>query len=217
LPNLAALVSTSSSAGAGNSGVDGIVSGTDVNVPADCTAASGPNITGVIARSSAVSSGTLQGTPASQTGGAYSTYTNIYNAVGLRWDVLSNTGFPVDFENVQPSWGSLPSDSFPIVRVTSGTFTGSGWNGRGVLIVTGELNSSNTFFWNGIVLAGAIDDTQEGHVRGMVVGGLSAANPKSPVVFEDGGYARYYSCYVWDANESISFMELLADTEFEVY
>lgn len=217
LPNLAALISTSSSAGAGSTGVDGIVSGTDVNVPADCTAASGPDVAGVIARSSAVSSGTLQGSPASQTGGAYSTYTGIYNAVDLRWDILSNTTFPVDYENVQPNWASLPADSFPVVRMTGGSFTGAGWNGRGVLIVTGEFDSSSSFYWDGIVLAGAMDDIHEGHVRGMVVGGLAAANPKNPVVFEGGGWVRYYSCYVWDANESISYMQLLADTEIEVF
>jgi hypothetical protein len=218
LPNLAAMVTTAASAGAGNAGVAGIVTGNDQNADGDCAAAAGagPNITGAIARSSTVATGTLQGSPAGQSGGSYSTYTNIYNAVDLRWDVLSHASFPVDFENVQPNWASLPSDSFPVVRVTTTPFTGAGWNGRGVLIVTGELDVVSSFYWNGIVLAGAVDDINEGHIDGMLVGGLAAQNPKSPVVFENGGWVRYYSCNVWDANESISYMELLADTEWEI-
>jgi hypothetical protein len=163
-----------------------------------------------------VSSGTLQGSPAGQSGAPYNTYANTYAAVDLRWDVLSHPSFPVDFVDIQPNWASLPADSFPVVRVTNASFTGAGWNGRGVLIVTGELDVVSSFYWDGIILAGAIDDIHEGHVDGMVVGGLSAQNPKTPVVFESGGWVRYYSCNVWDANESLSYMELLPDTEYEL-
>jgi hypothetical protein len=214
LPTLAAFVATAASAGAGDGGVDGIVTGNDQNTNSDCTAATGSsNIVGAIARTSTESSGTLQGSPPSRTLGSYAA---IYDSVGLRWDVLSHPSFPVDFENVQPNWGSIPSDSFPVVRVTSTPFTGSGWDGRGVLIVTGEFDANSSFYWNGIVLAGAIDDNIEGHVNGMVVAGLSAENPKSPVVFESGGWVRHYSCYVWEANESLSYLELLPDTEYQL-
>jgi hypothetical protein len=215
LRNLAALVVTSSSAGAGSNGVDGIVTGNDQNANSDCAAAAGggPNIGGAIARTSTVSSGTLQGSPAGQ---AWGSYAAIYDSINLRWDVLSHASFPVDFENVQPNWASIPSDSFPVVRVTTTPFTGSGWNGRGVLIVTGEFDANSSFYWNGIVLAGAVDDISEGHVNGLLVGGLSAANPKTPVVFESGGWVRYYSCYAYDANESLSYLELLPDTEWEI-
>jgi hypothetical protein len=213
LPNLAALVVTSASAGAGSNGVDGIVTGNDQNGNTACTAAAGPNIVGAIARTSTVSSGTLQGSPPGRTLGSY---TSIYDSIGLRWDVLSHPSFPVDFVNVQPNWATIPSDSFPVIRVTTTPFTGAGWDGRGVLIVTGELDVTSSFYWDGIILAGAMDDIHEGHVDGLVVGGLNAQNPKSPVVFESGGWVRYYSCTVWDANESLSYMELLADTEWEI-
>jgi hypothetical protein len=122
----------------------------------------------------------------------------------------------VDFVNVEPNWATIPSDSFPVIRVTMTPFTGGGWNGRGVLIVTGELDATSSFYWDGIILAGAMDDIHEGHVNGLVVGGLNAQNPKSPVVFESGGWVRYYSCNAWNANESLSYMELLADTEWEI-
>jgi hypothetical protein len=215
LPNLGALVVTSASAGAGSSGVDGIVTGNDQNGNSDCAVAAGagPDIAGAIARTSTVSSGTLQGSPAGSTLGSY---TAIYDSVGLRWDVLSHPSFPVDFVNVQPNWATIPSDSFPVIRVTTTPFTGAGWDGRGVLIVTGELDVTSSFYWDGIILAGAMDDIHEGHIDGLVVGGLNAQNPKSPVVFESGGWVRYYSCTVWDANESLSYLELLADTEWEI-
>jgi hypothetical protein len=82
--------------------------------------------------------------------------------------------------------------------------------------LTGELGVTSSVFWAGSVLAGALDDIHEGHVDGMVVGGLSAQYPKSPVVCESGGWVRYYSCSVWNANESLSYLELLADTEWEI-
>ncbi len=121
LPNLGALVTTAASAGAGSNGTDGIVTGNDQNANSDCSAAAGggPNIAGAIARTSTVSSGTLQGSPAGASGGAYNSYANIFNAVGLRWDVLQHPSFPVDFVNVEPNWATIPSDSFPVIRVTT--------------------------------------------------------------------------------------------------
>lgn len=213
LPALAALVVSSASAGAGSSG---FVTGNNQNTSTDCTTAgTSPNITGAIARTSTVSAGvTLQGSPPGRTFGSYSA---IYDSVAVRWDVLSHASFPVDYVNVQPNWASIPSDSFPVIRVTTTPFTGAGWNGRGVLIVTGELDVTSSFYWNGIVLAGAMDDIHEGHINGIVVGGLNAQNPKSPVVFESGGSVRYYSCYARDANESLSYLELLSDTEWELH
>jgi hypothetical protein len=223
LPTLAAMVLTSAQAGAdNNSGSGGIVNGNDQNANGDCAAAAGagPNIAGVIARTSHIADGDLQGSPVELAGNApYTSYTNIYNAVDLRWDVLSHASFPVDYVNTPPgSWGSLPASEFPVSRVTTTPFTGAGgWdNGRGVLIVTGELDIASGFDWNGIILAGYVDDIIEGRINGMLVGGLNAQNPKSPVVFDGGGWVRFYSCNVWNANESLSYLELLSDTEYEL-
>ena len=47
------------------------------------------------------------------------------------------------------------------VAITENTLQfafGSSWNGRGVLIIDGELDSTSSWQWDGIVLAGEIDD-----------------------------------------------------------
>jgi hypothetical protein len=216
MPNLAAMVLTSGRAGEGSGGT---VIGNDQNGDSDCTAAAGPgpNIAGVIARSSAL--GTPQGSPASLAGASqYNTYAEIYNEVRLRWDVLAHASFPVDYVNTAPNWATLPASEFPVSRV-NGNLTGSGggWtNGRGVLIVTGTFDVGSGFDWYGIVLAGYVDDILEGHIDGLFVGGLNAQNLEPDVVFDGGGSVRYYSCYVWAANESLSYLELLRDTEWEI-
>ena len=73
------------------------------------------------------------------------------DAIGIEWDVLTDTDFPVDYEDAWPSC-ALPADSFTVTRWngTSECSLGSVC-GRGVLIVTGnflaaQLDSSGTAF-----------------------------------------------------------------------
>jgi hypothetical protein len=213
LAHHAAFMVTSTAAYAQNGGAR--IDGNDQNSAADCPGGNAADITGAIARTTtgSQSGGVLTGNPNGEqwSGG----FTQMYDSVGLRWDVLSDPTFPVDFEGTPPNWGSLPSDSFPVVRY-NGTFNGGGgWSGRGVLIVNGMFDAGASFTWNGIVLAGSIDDIVEAHVRGLVVVGLDGTNPYSTVYWR--GTIYYYSCYVYDANESLSYLELLNDTQFEVY
>lgn len=193
----------------------GRIDGNDQNSAADCPGGNATDITGAIARTTTgqQSGGVLSGNPNGQqwSGG----FAQMYDSVDLRWDVLSDPTFPVDFEGTPPSWASLPVDSFPVSRVNGYFNPGSSWNGRGVLIVNGELDAGSSFQWNGIILAGAVDDIHEGTIRGMLIAGLDGPNPYSTVYWR--GSIRYYSCYVYEANESLSYLELLPDTEFEVY
>jgi hypothetical protein len=119
----------------------------------------------------------------------------------------------VDFDGVLPNYGSLASDSFPVVRVHGYFNPGSSWSGRGLLIVNGELDAAASFVWEGIVLAGSVDDIHEGHIRGLLVAGLDGPNPYTSVYWQ--GTIRYYSCLVDGANESLSYLELLDNTVFE--
>ncbi len=158
-----------------------------------------------------MSGGVLAGSPAGKqwAGG----FAQIYDSVDIRWDVISDPAFPVDFDGVQPNWASLPSDSFPVVRVHGYFNPGSSWSGRGLLIVNGELDASSSFSWNGIILAGSVDDIHEGTVRGMLVAGLDGPNPYTTVYWR--GTIRYYPCHVYKANESLSYLELIDNTLFE--
>jgi len=198
-------------------GSGAVISGADASTDPSCPGSGAPPvsppITGAIARlvTAAQGSAVLTGAPNGETWGGG--YPQIYDSVALRWDILSDPAFPVDFDGVLPDYGSLPGDSFPVVRVHGYFNPGSSWSGRGVLIVDGELDAASTFEWSGIVLAGAVDDIHEGTVRGMLVAGLDGPNPYGTVYWQ--GTVQYYSCLVNGANESLSYLELLENTVFE--
>ncbi len=188
------------------------VVGQDSSTVADCSGGGADPITGVIALTNVtgLSGGDWTGSPDDETWG---TYAAMYDSVALRWDVLSDPSFPVDFENAWPNFGTLPADSFPVIRLTGSWYFSNAWDGRGVLIVTGEYDAASDFDWSGIILAGSVDGHVHGQVRGMFIGGLAGPNPGSNVTWH--ATADYYSCYGYEANESLSYLELLENTVFE--
>ena len=192
----------------------GEVYGTDSSTVADCAGGGASQITAVIALDEVDErgSGYIEGNPDDETWG---TYQAMYDSVALRWDVLSDPNFPVEFEDSPPDFGSLPPDSFPVIRYNGDKRFGNSWDGRGVLIVTGEFDASTSFDWEGIILAGEVDRRVYGQIRGMLVGGLSAANPSSTDKVEWRGDMFYYSCNVYSANESLSYLELVENTVYE--
>ena len=175
-----------------------------------CQGGGASPVTGAIATSNVIEggSGVVTGSPPSEAwaGGA----PQMYDSVGLRWDVLTDPSFPMEFENSLPNFGSIPSDSFPIIRY--GDLAGS-WNGRGVLIVTGKFDPLWNFHWDGIVLAGAVDDRIRGRIHGMLIAGLNGPNSWPIIDFRMEN--EYDSCRVYRANESLSYLELIENTVFE--
>jgi len=190
----------------------GYVSGHD-NRAFECSAGAGTSITGAISEFQILmdSLSTIEGSPGGEvwSGG----YTQVLDSIGLRWDVLSDPDFPVDFDGVWPNFAMLPSDSFPVVRMTG--WVSAAPVGRGVLIIDGMFDADAAFHWDGIVLAKDIDDIIEGQVHGLVVGGLEANNFYPTVYWR--GQALYHSCFAADANESLSYLELIDNTVFETY
>jgi hypothetical protein len=195
------------------------VDGDDHSSSSDCAGGGAPSIPGIIARVSTgtVNGGQLEGNPAGRiwSGGSAA----IYDSVSLRWDILTDPSFPVDFDTTPgapPNFGALPADSFPVVRVNGPYFNpGSSWSGRGVLIVPGQLDGASGFTWNGIVLVGELDDIHESNINGMLISGLSGPGSYNNIYWR--GRIRYYSCYVYAANESLSYLELIDNTEFETF
>jgi len=148
---------------------------------------------------------------------SYGSYSAMHDTVGIRWDILSSASFPVDFDGSPPNWGSIPADSFPIVRYRGNLDANSSWSGRGVLIVTGTLTfaSFNSFSWNGIVLAGSLGNfgsLDYPTIRGMLIGGLNAANGNMTI----RGDMRYHSCNAYKANRSLSYLQVVDNILFEV-
>ena len=211
LAHHAALVVTIPTLDFGVGGTD--VHGVDSSTAGDCPGGGASSITGAIALED-VTGGNLEGSPTEE---AWGTYQAMYDSVGLRWDVLSDRNFVVDFhQTTAPAFAALPADSYPVTRYPgSNTFT-SAWNGRGVLIVTGAFGADNSFRWEGIILAGEITQSSnvDGQIRGMLVGGLNGQNPGGTLTWGADNY--YFSCYVYKANESLSYLELIENTVFEV-
>ena len=126
--------------------------------------------------------------------------------------MLSDPDFPVEFENTLPNFGSLPADSFPIIRYTGWVF--ANFNGRGVLIIDGVFDPGPSFRWHGIVIAKHIDDIVQGHLDGLLIAGLDGPNMYSTIDYRTRSH--YHSCDVYAANETLSYLELLENTIFDV-
>jgi hypothetical protein len=189
-----------------------VARGNDHNSSANCSGGGASAIPGVVARVSVteLNSTDIQGTPQWEIwpGGSAA----VRDSIKVRWDILSDPDFPLEFDGTWPNFGSLPADSFPVVRHYGWLSTNI--VGRGVLIVVGTFDPTPSFVWDGIVLAQHADDYLEGTIRGTVVAGLDGPNSYSTV--NANMNARYYSCSVYAANESLSYLELVEHTVHEV-
>lgn len=212
IPHLAALTTSANSLL-----VLGIVSGIDSDTFLQCPGGGASPITGAVARSGIL--GTALGVPAIELwpGGSSA----VRDSIVARWDVLSDPDFPVDYENTLPALGSIPADSFPIVRYTgSSILNTAGRHNQGVLIWVGTLRPWFLFNWEGIVLAENLGDPflalpflAPGSVDGLLIAGLNGDNNPSSV--EVLANIVYGSCKVYAANESLAYFELLPNTMFE--
>ncbi len=194
------------------------VNGFDAATSSDCAGGGTAGVRGAVKGSGSVSvSGGASLTGPAPSSVSYGNYSAMYDTVGVRWDILSSASFPVDFDGSPPNWGSIPADSFPIVRYRGNLDANWSWSGHGVLIVTGRLTfaSFNSFSWDGIVLAGTLGNVGSldyPTIRGMLIGGLNAANGNVTV----RGDIRYHSCNAYKANRSLSYLEVVDNTLFEV-
>lgn len=187
--------------------------GRDYHNRPDCSGGGASTITGAIARLTVTegNGNDIQGSPQWETWASGSSA--MLDSIRVRWDVLTDPQFPVDFENTMPDFGTLPSDSFPVIRYTG--WMGTGAVGRGVLIVDGVFDPWSSFSWDGIILASHVDDIVQGEIDGILVGGLDGPNMYSTIDFRTD--ANYHSCFVYAANESLSYLELMPNTIHEVF
>ncbi len=195
------------------------VDGSDHSAPGTCAGGPSPARAGVVKGGGTLDSssgGVYSGSPDAL---SYSTYTAMYDTVGIRWDILKSPNFPVDFEDIPPGPEFLGSDSFPIVRYNGDLTANVFWRGQGVLIVTGKLTMDFGFQWNGIVLAGSLGDTGglvkwwAPTVNGMLIGGMNGAN--ADVTLSAGEY-NYNYCDARGASRSLSYLDVIDDAIFEV-
>lgn len=187
--------------------------GQDYKTISDCSGGDADTITGAIARLSLYEddSDDIQGSPQWETWGGGSA--EMLDSIKVRWDVLSDPQFPVDYVNTMPNFATLPADSFPVIRYTG--WMGTGANGRGVLIVDGVFDPWSSFSWDGIIIARHVDDIIQGDIDGLLIGGIDGANMYSTVYLWTD--VNYHSCFVYAANESLSYLELMPNTIHEVF
>lgn len=192
-----------------------VISGHDSATTVDCPGGGTAGVRGVVKGTGSVSvaSGTL--TALAPTTSTFAGWTTMVDTVAIRWDILTDAAFPVDFDGSPPS--GIESDSFPVVRYRGNLSAGTGWSGRGVLIVTGRLSFPNwSFFtWDGIVLAGELSSVGQYSyptVKGMLIAGMNSSNPTGNL----RGTYHYHSCNAYAANRSLSYLEVVSGTLFEV-
>jgi Tfp pilus assembly protein PilX len=146
---------------------------------------------------------------------AFADHSAVYDSVGLRWDVLTDADFPVAYDGTKPDYSSIPSSEYPVVRYRGDLYAGSSWSGRGVLIVTGRLTFGGGFFWDGVVLAGDLADTNRLFwIRGMLVAGMNGTADWMnfngyPLVFYD-------VCSALAASNALAYFEPLDGSWWEV-
>jgi len=188
------------------------VDGHDHSTAADCPGGGTPGTAGLVVGGSVMTSGgTLSGNPGLR---SYPGFAAVYDSAQVRWDILSSASFPVDFDDWFPDFGSLPADSFPIVRIHGDRVVGSEGAGRGVLIVTGTLVPAYGFAWDGIILAGGIGATTAPfQVNGMLIAGLNGSNPS--VRFE-AGQVYFNACDAYAANAALSYLDVVDRAIFEI-
>ena len=137
----------------------------------------------------------------------------VLDTLGLDWDLLTSTSFPVDYENVWPPC-SLPADSFPVTRFTGNVTGTSSVCGRGVLIVAGTLTVEVDYSWEGVILAGYFNPPNDDfHVDGLVVSGLNGLGNYTDV--RQNGFIHYNRCHAFDAGRRLSHFRLVGSTWWE--
>ncbi|MES3034250.1 MAG: hypothetical protein V4813_09660 [Gemmatimonadota bacterium] len=140
-------------------------------------------------------------------------------AVRVDWEsVLDGSSMQPDFtinRVANPNTGAFPSSyaNFPVVRITGNVTGGDNFNGKGVLIVTGNADISN-IQWEGVVLIGG-EVTISGsnaRVKGALLTGLNlkisplSTFPYLPQTYPSAGAVgngnssvRYNSCAIANA------------------
>jgi hypothetical protein len=205
--------------GLNKKGTAGIISGVD-----ECGKA--PTIAGV-----ATPKGDLHvdgtwtgiGNPPADT---FKTATDLMANVGIDWDAVKNkNGLPADFV-VPPSpfpdlnWFTNNPDAWPIIHVV-GNFALPN-QGRGMLIVDGDLAINGSDMWDGVILVGGkLTSNGKNTVAGATVSGLNkllGQTPDTAVVYSDNSDADgtkdfvYSSCKVSQATKGLRSYRTMPNT-----
>lgn len=140
---------------------------------------------------------------------------------GIDWDAIINRGAILPQYTIPPSGWPRSSEfwDYPIIRV-SGDYTMPN-DGKGLLIVEGNLTIAGNDDWDGIILVGGrLIASGSGTINGAVITGLNRTLPgASPDagsgdndVISNRNRFRYNSCRVANASQKLNVYFALTNT-----
>jgi hypothetical protein len=140
------------------------------------------------------------------------------DALNIDWAGIRNGGaIPPDITYPAQPWPSFASPSYyPVILVTGDLTLAT--DGRGILIVTGNLFFEGGADWSGIVLVGGIlRDNGSGSVYGATVSGLNATLPgwDPTTISGDANGTKIYqfdSCEIAKASRRFGSLTALENT-----
>ena len=205
------------------------VAGNDIAEPGDCVGVQGArfSIHG-IAGTGTAGIGTTTPVPGNsrvspdryQVGGG--TPAEVVAAAEVRWPVIKDPDFNVTYIDEMPNFAAIGADSFPVIRM-NGDYT-LNQAGRGALIVTGFFSHGGNMDWDGIILAGRINNATSlvrtsgarGVLRGVLVAGLDGIqNFGGPDLLVEEFEIFHNPCYVRKANRSLAYLSLIDGSRWD--
>lgn len=218
-----------SGAGVIKNGSSGTIDGADESRSGDCPVGGRPTGPGLYVRDDgepgyeSMPPGVVRGDPPVQE------TTDPLAPLGLDWQAVVDGGRLAPDYRVPadgwPSFSSLDADAYPVIYADDpgGHAVGGSDDGRGLLVVRGDLEMNGSFRWDGLILVGgAITSDGRQHVSGGVVTGLNATlEPPEPVDDTDLGNGNmdfaYDACEIWKASRAAGVLVQRASTWSEVF
>lgn len=202
------------------------IDGRDTATSSECSYGGTVDVRGVVGGGSiSINPGnSVAGSPG--TGGpprsiSYGSSAAVLDSLDVAWDAITDPSFPVEHDDVWPDFGTIPVDSFPVIRWNGnlGTDTRADDHvGRGLLIVNGEFDPDPGFEWDGIVIAHDIDQMNDGEqwtIRGMLVVGMDGSG--DALTFADDIQIHFHSCNVARAGAGLARLIPLSGTWWEEF
>ena len=205
------------------------VAGNDIAEPGDCVGVQGARFsihgiagtgTAGIGATTPVPGNSRVSPDRYQVGGG--TAAEVVAAAEVRWPVIKDPDFNVTYIDEMPNFAAIGADSFPVIRM-NGDYT-LNQAGRGALIVTGFFSQGTNMDWDGIILAGRINNATSlvrtsgarGVLRGVLVAGLDGIqNFGWPDLLVEEFEIFHNPCYVRKANRSLAYLSLIDGSRWD--
>ena len=140
--------------------------------------------------------------------------TQIINDLGIDWQGMLDGSFAeADYvlsEDGYPNFGNLPSDEWPLIVIDQSTYQlDDSYNGRGTLVLQGDVRFNGNFQWDGLILVGGHLVSNGGQrIRGAIVAGLNLQLGQTVGAVDLGNGTwnyGYHSCNVLNALKGVGW------------